>query len=194
MQMHLTTQQIRLYAQCGWIEFEEFLSKEQCSDLFQDIQRILQKREKRRFLSTEALYQIGRDLWRDSEKLQKTFCSKHFSQAVSTLSGKKPLQLVCDQWIPEEKTFSPLNMEAHLSMQGLVCGSILVLEGEKAGHVRFCHPNRLPLFEKQAQLLIAYGSMQTIYIHNPADPNNARLKDLGYSFGDKLRPKTHPLC
>jgi hypothetical protein len=85
-------------------------------------------------------------------------------------------------------------MEAHLSLQGLVSGCLLSLEGEKAGHVRFCHPDRLPLFEKQAQMLIAYGSLQTVYIRNPLDPNNARLKELGYSFGDRLRPKTHPLC
>ena len=187
MQMHLTAQQLRLYAQCGWIEFEEFLTKEACQELLQEIERILQKRK-------GATYQAGRDLWRESEKLQQTFCSKLFSAAVSTLSGKKPLQLACDQWIPEGIALSPLNMQAHLSMQGLVCGCLLSLEGEKAGRVRFCHPDRLPLFEKQPQLLIAYGSLQTVYIHNPLDPSNTRLKELGYSFGDRLRPKTHPLC
>ncbi len=187
MQMHLTAQQLRLYAQCGWIEFEEFLTQKQCQDLLQEIERIFRKRG-------GSTYPMGRDLWQESKKLQQVFCSRLFSDAVSTLSGKKPLQLACDQWIPEETSLSPLNMQAHLSLQGLVCGCLLSLEGEKAGYVRFCHPDRLPLFEKQPQLLIAYGSLQTIYIHNPLDPNNARLKELGYSFGDRLRPKTHPLC
>lgn len=192
--MHLTAQQIRLYAQCGWIEFEEFLSEAKCKKLLEEIQTALHQRGQKKFFSAESLYMIGRDLWQDSKELKETFCSKLFSAAASTLAGKKPLQLACDQWIPQEKVLSPLNMEAHLSMQGLVCGCLLSLDGDKAGHVRFCHPDRLPLFEKQAQILIAYGSLQTVYIHNPADPNNSKLKDLGYNFGDRLLPKTHPLC
>lgn len=194
MQMHITAQQSRLYAQCGWIEFEEFLSKEKCAALSQAIQTLLQKRAQKKHLTPEALYKIGRDLWRENTDLQQTFCSKLLSGAVSSLCGKKPLQLACDQWIPEGHSMSPLNMQAHLSFQGLVCGCLLMLEGEQAGHVRFCHPDRLPMFEKKAQLLIAYGSLPTVYIHNAADPSNPRLKDLGYNFGDRLLPKTHPLC
>jgi len=194
MQMHITSQQIRTYAQFGWIEFEEFLSPEQCAAALNEIQTLLLRRGHHRHLPLESTYQAGRDLWRQSQPLQQLLVSRHLSAAAATLSGKQPLQLACDQWIPENYPLSPLNMQAHLSFQGLVCGCLLSFEGELAGRARFCQPDRLPRFEKSSQLLIAYGSLQTIYIHNSADPCNPQLKGLGYQFGDRLLPKTHPLC
>ncbi len=193
MQTHLTAQQIRHFSQFGWIEFEEILPKERCAEFFSSIQKILTRRTKKKWPSDEELYRAGRDLWRNEPLLEKVLCSKNFSSSVSALSNKTPLLLACDQWIPEGHILSPLNMEAHLSFQGLVCGALLALDGDKAGHIRFCQPDRLPLFEKCAQLLIAYGNLQTVYIHNPKDPCSSHFKDLGYNFGDRLNGKIHPI-
>jgi hypothetical protein len=194
MQTHLTAQQIRHFAQFGWIEFEEFLPKESCTTFSESIKKTLNRRVKKRWPTAEELYKAGRDVWRDDASLKKTLCSKNFSSSVSSLSNKTPLLLACDQWIPEGTTLSPLNMEEHLSFQGLICGALLSLDGDKAGHIRFCHPDRLPLFENGAQLVIAYGNLQTVYIHNPKDPCNSYFKELGYNFGDRLNTTLHPLC
>ncbi len=193
MQTHLTAQQIRHYSQFGWIEFEEFLTKERTAELRSSVQQTLAHRNKKSVPTPEDYYQIGRDLWRNNSPLKKLFCSKNFSTSVSSLSNKTPLLLACDQWIPEGHTLSPLNMEAHLSFQDLVCGALLALDGEKAGHVRFFHPDRLPPFEECGQILIAYGNLQTVYIHNPKDPSSSQFKELGYNYGDRLNTKIHPL-
>lgn len=194
MEMYITAQQIKLFAQFGWIEFEEFFTKERCEALLGSLEKVIKKRLRRGLHEdSQAIYLAGRDLWRKNEELKRLACSKLLSAPAASLSNKQILQLACDQLIPSGYALSPLNMEAHLSFQSLICGCLLALDGEKAGCVRYCHSNRLPLFEG-TQLLIAYGSLETVYIHNPQDPSNGALKELGYNFGDRLNAKHHPLC
>ena len=42
-------------------------------------------------------------------------------------------------------------------------------------------------------LLIAYVSDSAVYILNEQDPHVHFLKSLDYTFGDKLKEKTHPI-
>jgi hypothetical protein len=197
MQTMITVQQIRHFAQFGWIEFEHMLTQEECAQVLKIAQEVLAKRLHVATSSipqceNNALYQNGRDLWRDSTVLKKLFCSQKFSASVSSLTNKQQLLIACDQWIPSGTTFTPLNLEAHLSFQNLVCACLISLEGADLGNVRFLHAERLPLFSN-SQLLIAFGTLQTVYVHNALDPCNAALKRLGLEFGDRLTAKLHPL-
>ncbi len=194
----ITSQQIRRYIQFGWIEFDQFLSEEEVTQVFNEAKNTLLKRlqPSKSSLSTysaDALYEKGRDLWRDSALLKNLYCSPRFGETASSLSNKTQIFLTCDQWIPEGKRFSPLQLEAHLSFQNLACGCLLSLEGETRGNVRFLQSERLVPFDK-SQLLITFGTLQTVYVYNEHDPHNHALKHLGYSFGDCLSAPLHPPC
>lgn len=194
----VTTQQINHFAQFGWIEFEGFLSPENCAEFSHQIEQVLAKRlnapsDRLSRFSNDRLYAVGRDCWRDSSLLKQLLCSQRLAHTASQLSNKPSLQLACDQWIPMGHSFAPLNMSAHLSFQNLSCGCLLHLTGPHAGQARFFQPHRLPLFA-DSQLLIAYGQLNTIYVHNPLDPSNTLLKQFGYEFGDRLNPQQHPPC
>jgi hypothetical protein len=187
MNHSITVQQIRHFAQFGWIEFEPLFSSEECKellDLLQDTVRFRLK-EDPNSLSWKELYQSSRDCWRDQDRLKKIYLHRRLRSPAEQLTEKSRLLLICDQWIPSGASLDPLNLSAHLSYQNLACGCLIALEGAEVGQVRFISPERLPLFST-SQLLIAYGTIQTVYVHNPKDPSNSSLKQLGYNFGDRL--------
>ena len=193
MKINVTTQQIRHFSEFGWIELEGFLTNDECKELLSAIQKTLLLRlhsDKLTRFDSERIYGVGRDCWRDTPLLKRHFLSQRFANTASNLTNKKPLLLACDQWIPAGKTLMPLHLIDHLSFQNLVCGCLLLLEN---GNVRFFQPERLPLFNAP-QILIAYGCLNTVYIHNPGDPLNAYLKSFGYSFNDRLNAEQNPLC
>jgi len=184
---YITVQQIRHFSQFGWIEFEPFFSLEECAKILQFLRDTVHFRLDKdpNLLPWEQLYQASRDCWRDQDGLKQIYTNRKLRSPAEQLTEKKRLLLVCDQWIPAEASFDPLNLSAHLSYQGLICACLIALEGEETGRVRFLHPERLPLFSG-SQLLIAYGTTQTVYVHNPKDPSNSYLKQFGYNFGDRL--------
>jgi hypothetical protein len=189
----VTAQQIRHFAEFGWIEFEHFLRDKECAEIGSAIEQTLARRlhsDKLTRFNADRVYAAGRDCWREEPLLKHYFLSQRFAATAATLANKKPLLLACDQWIPFGKILLPQRMNEQLSFQNLVCGILLSLE---EGRARFLKPERLPLFTT-AQHLIAYGSTNTVYIHNPADPSNALLKDFGYSFNDRLKTDHHPIC
>jgi hypothetical protein len=187
----ITAQQTRHFSQFGWIEFEEFLSPEECTKIFSHLQQIALKRlhiQSFSMASSDRLYEATRDCWREEPWLKKLFLSRHFLEAAKDLSGKQSLTFVCDQWIPAAKSFDPLNLSAHFSFQNLICAALLSLEGDSIGRVRWINPERLPLFGT-SELLVIYGSLNTVYIQNPKDPSNSFLKQFGYNFGDRVIPR-----
>lgn len=187
----VTAQQIRHFSQFGWIEYEEFLSPEECKKIYEHLQSTAFKRLQIRSLaqaSTDRLYSAMRDCWRDQPWLKKLFLNQNFLSIAENLTGKKNLILACDQWVPEGKTFSPLILSSHLSFQNLACAAFLALEGEQIGKVRWLVPERMPLFGT-SELLIAYGTLNTVYVQNSNDPSNAYLKQFGYNFGDRIVAK-----
>ena len=193
MKTTITTKQIGHFAEFGWIEFEHFLSTDECTKVRTAIQGTIEHRlhsTKLNRFGIDRLYQSGRDCWRDAPLLQQYFLSQRFASTAASLTNKKPLLLACDQWIPPGKTFDPLHLTDHFSFQNLVCGCTIELH---EGHARFFLPERLMLFTP-AQIIIAYGGTSTIYIFNPADPCNGHLKHLGYSFNDRLNSQQNPLC
>ncbi len=198
MQTMVTSQQVNHFAQFGWIEFEKFLSADECTSIRSAILETVAKRlqtevKKLSRCPEKQLYLSARDCWRDSSLLKQFFCSKRCSSTVASLTNKHSMLLACDQWIPPGIILEPLHLNNHLSYQNLICGCLLILTGELAGSARFFHPDRMPLVA-ESQIVIAYGSINTVYIHNPTDPSNSELKRFGYSFGDRLNTDFHPLC
>jgi hypothetical protein len=193
MKTTVTSQQIGHFAQFGWIEFEHFLSAEECQKMHQAVQETVSHRlnsDKLNRFGMDKLYSAGRDCWRDSPLLKTLFISNRFASIAASLTNKKTLLLACDQWIPAGKTFDPLRLTEQFSFQNLVCGCSIELQD---GHARFFMPERLMLFTP-AQILIAYGGTNTVYVFNPADPCNGHLKHLGYSFNDRLNSRLNPIC
>jgi hypothetical protein len=98
-------------------------------------------------------------------------------------------------------------------IQGLVCGLLLCIDGEaqpseegvvdffprKPGHGVFFSaqvPIDLSLLERhsgQRFLLITYAQRNSVYVFREKDPHVHLLKDLGYSFGDRLVDRLHPI-
>jgi hypothetical protein len=128
----VTAQQIRHFSQFGWIEYEEFLSPEECKKIYEHLQSTAFKRLQIRSLaqaSTDRLYSAMRDCWRDQPWLKKLFLNQNFLSIAESLTGKKNLILACDQWVPEGKTFSPLILSSHLSFQNLACAAFFSSRG-----------------------------------------------------------------
>jgi hypothetical protein len=198
MQTMITSQQASHFARFGWVEFERFLPPEECQSIQSMIYQTLAHRLKTDVLKlnrfdTKHILAHTRDLWREQPILRQLACSRRICRPAVALIQKNPLLLVCDQWIPPLTVLSPPRLSEHLGFQGLLCGALLILDGADAGNIRFFHPERLPI-TSESQLLIAYGSLQTVYIYNPRDFAQSFLKQLGYSFGDRLKTDTHPLC
>jgi hypothetical protein len=195
MKTSITAHQMGHYATFGWIELEGFLSKQECEAISLAILETVAKRlsstkDKLPRVTSDRLYLAGRDLWRDDPYLKQFFQSKNLLSTASQLTNKQHLVLASDQWIPAGHTLSPLNMSTHLSFQQLICGCLLSLED---GNARFMHPDRLPLYP-HSQILIAYGTSTSVYVHNLLDPSNHLLKQFGYNFGDRLKSPSsgHP--
>jgi hypothetical protein len=196
MKTTVTAQQIGHFSQFGWIEFEGFLSIDECAAIEAAVRDVCSRRlgtEKLSRFGHDRLYLAGRDCWRDSILLKQHYLSQRFASTAASLANKQQMLLACDQWIPEEKKLEPLHLNDHVSFQNLACGCLIFFEKEQLGRARFFHPARLPLLSG-SQLIVAYATLSSVYIHNPADPNNGYLKQFGYSFGDRIKALYHPAC
>jgi len=198
MQAIVTSQQISHFTQFGWIEFEKFLSDEECAAIHSSILNAVAERlqanvKKLSRYTNQELYLNARDCWRNAPLLKHFFCSKRCTFVAGSLVNKQAMLLACDQWIPSKTVLEPLRLNDHMSCQNLVCGCLLLLDGPQAGYARFFHPDRFPL-TADSQIAIIYAGINSVYIHNPKDPCNSDLKRYGYSFGDRLDSERHPFC
>ena len=199
MQPLITAQQITKFAEFGWIEFEQFLSLSACEKILASVRQALTSRLKIKIdrlasYEEERVYAQGRDSFRENPELIPLLTRGALPSAASHLTHQRLLFLAFDQWIPKGHAFSPLQLQAHCSFQQLACGCLLILDGENAGNVRFFSPKRFPIAPDASQLLIAYATSTSVFVHNTADPLNSALKSFGYNFGDKIKPEHHPLC
>ena len=127
MKSILTEQQTAFFTQNGYIEFELGLDP---APLFEGIRNALSVRlgvglEKMGRKTAEEIYAAGRDLWRTVPSPSNAPFAETFPIA-QTLSGKRPLRLGCDQWIPAgypwEKTSPAKDL---FSIQGLTLGLLI---------------------------------------------------------------------
>jgi len=207
MRQTLTEQQTAFFTKNGYIEFENVLDTD---PLFAAAKATLDKRLKS--TSPEALYTVGRDLWRSDPTLQ-TFLTNKLAPLIRALTRKPRLHLACDQWIPEGFSRKKQGLCSDLfSIQGLAIGALIsersTLPPKRSplgllplpahsGNVLFFRTNLIldwPRIDKIAPnlYLAVYALPNAVYVENLKDPATNALKSLGYGFGDPLRNEHHP--
>lgn len=201
MKTTISSQQAAFFSQHGYIELGGIPF--QSSDLFTVAQKLA------------ASTPFGRDLWRQEASLRHLLCRTLAPTALSLAA--KPLRIGCDQWISFQNGPQKISSCKDLfSIQGLALialFSFLDLEHPERresavgippfplrhDHILFVKPHILldwPLLSRvKADLyLAAYALAEgAVYIHNPNDPGTHLLKQMGYSFGDVLQNKCHPI-
>ncbi len=134
----------------------------------------------------------GRDLSRANPDIRKLTHNKDLAAIAADLLGKQSLRFAFDQ---KGLAFFKNSFLESFSIQGLSGGVIITGDGAAL----FFHPDAPlpellstePFAAFRSGLLIGY-CQKPLYIHNPLDPYNALLKNLGYNFGDSLKESTHP--
>ena len=198
--------QINFYLDNGFIEFENFFSDEKIKILENTIDTLTKKDKK---LPPIDQYKASHDLFRKSEIIKKIALNTNLINTAKALSKKEPLRLIFDQFL--SGSYNPFEKMASLndisSFQNLYLATIIKINSnpsiapnlpKKQGSVMFLKTSSLIDFESifsndQKFLLICYGDMKTIYVHNKKDPNLDFLKQFGYNFSDTLKDKFHPL-
>ena len=209
----ITAQQAAFFTQNGYIELEGLPFDPEA--LFTAIQSHLQTESSSPISRIPAtqLYLLGRDLWRKLPLLQTTLL-KTIAPIVSSLTTKT-LRLGSDQWIPAGYPWGRMApFQEFFSIQGLAIGVLFCTKEvslptraplgllplpKNPKSVLFIKPDLLldwPALERSpaTDLYLATFTHQTaVYVHNPKDPLNNQMKQLGYHFGDALQNHTHPL-
>ncbi|MDP1881025.1 MAG: hypothetical protein Q8K60_08825 [Parachlamydiaceae bacterium] len=103
------------YQKFGWIEFDDFLSKEKLAQVNDFTDQVMGERlnvpttQISRCYSDELFVQ-GHDLWRSLSDLKKFISQPLFGTIASELIEKKPLRLGYDQLIPAPLVFSDFRL------------------------------------------------------------------------------------
>lgn len=203
-----------------WIEFEDLLSQGDLKEINDAIDvalaaRLAIPRERLSRQLPEALADAGRDIWRDSPRVQQCVCQRRFAEMIADLVEDRPLRLAFDRAIVDwgfsspEEPVAAVSSEAMSSLRGLVGGLILCLKDHtgpaipffpsKAGHGICISPSlELPLNQiyqgtDQRYLLIAYGKAVTLFVHQADSPYGGMLRSMGYNYGDRLVDRLHPV-
>ena len=111
------------------------------------------------------------------------------------------------KWLQNGKTLEQIS-----SIQQVLCGWMLCIRGTAEASIQksrffpsspgngvFFDPKtiidftELTLHPDNCYLLITYTSQAGVYVLNEEDPHTHFLKNYGYSFGDKLIDKYHPI-
>lgn len=194
----LSAQQASFYTKSRYLELEELLSPLECEAFF-------------------AMMTPSRDLWRKNPSLKDFLLSRKIAQMALHLTGKSVLQLACDQWFPPDffKEGKTIKFKDFFSIQGIAIVFLMQLQPgvlkkpAKAlpvglfpfpergqGCALIVHSDLLiswpPLVASFGLYAVAFSLSPAIYIQNSNDPAALFLKQLGYSYGDRLTHETHP--
>ncbi len=151
-----------------------------------------------------------RDQWRDEEGL-KTFFIKTLGPIGLVLTGKKQLRLSLSFWITKENRPQKSGLLKDLiSIQSLalaICMAphphlptkrsplgILPVPTSRE-NILFFKPNLILDWPHVSSdlFLTLFTFPNTVYVHNPKDPETTYLQSFGYEYGDLLKAETHPL-
>ncbi|NGX28261.1 MAG: hypothetical protein K940chlam1_00436 [Candidatus Anoxychlamydiales bacterium] len=208
MKFILLESELKFFKEMGFIEFDNIFSETLIDDLENTIDSLLSSKPLPSKDDTKPL----RDLFRRSDFIKKTLLNKNFKNIIKILTKKERLRLVFDLAIVDTIEY-PFEKETPLdnlfSFQGLILGVLIKLDSKKNSEINYLPKKRgnatffkssLPInlaqiyhLKKQKYLLIGFGEAKTIYKLNTNDAQVNYLKELGYSFGDVLKDKFHPL-
>jgi hypothetical protein len=201
----------------GWIEFENFLTPSQVSQLDYAIDQTLVTRlnikaDNLRLASTEDCFLKGHDLWRSNEDIQKITCYPRFAEIASELIEKKPLRLAYDQFFPyrDDQLKIPLkttqtykdflnqaiSLEEVSCIQGMACGLMIALKDLKELEEDI---EGVDIFPQRAGQAIFFQPQTLVNWHNLYSHLGQRFYLITYSYASayyQLKPKdphTHAL-
>lgn len=219
MKFSLSKEHRYFFQEKGYIQFEEYLSKERLEALEKSLGDALS-----RLKLTESLdkqYQLGRDLWRKDEEMCKWVAFHRFAELVGDVIGVHTLRLGFDQFFPGITSQLSKDFDKSASLESISClkgiaGAIIIaidttfeepsLESTegidpfpyKAGSVSIVGPQTvinwrsISKHHDQRFYMIVYAGKNGMYQLEPADPHTHDWKQLGYIFNEKLIEKHHP--
>lgn len=202
MRYTIHTQHCDFFKEHHSVEFEGVLSPSELQSLNESIDEALAlsmevRKDELRKHNSKSFFASGRDLWRVSPAIKKLEVGLKLARIAFDLTQVRPLRLAFDQYIPKTEY---LNAEIPFiqgcCIQGLVCGVLLQLEGEKAGNAIYFGPEFVPVLPEGyggKMMMVGYAHEISLYIHQDKDPNLHSLRKLGYNFGDRLNDKLHPV-
>lgn len=148
MKFALAKEHRDFFTKHGWIEFDGVLPLSLIDEMNKEIDRVLAERLKvvpgtLHKESSESQFLQGRDLWRMSPVLLKSFSFNQLGMIICDLFQKKSLRLAYDQLFPS-KSFHPdhpqsqkiyenfldqsLSLENVSAVQGIIAGVMIALD------------------------------------------------------------------
>lgn len=214
MKFAVSSDQKDYFRKNGLIPFNNLLNESELVKINQGIDEML-KAQKKKHLTSQEQFSVGRDLWRQNEEIKKIVLGRRLSHLAFELLQKKPLRLAFDQLLPEasstvlekeryfkeDVTFQEISSISNLQGIFLLCIKTFGDETAniEAGSGYFFLPGTVFPFasftpSKNCRfLLVGYGDPYSQYLHVTNDPQVHYLKKLGYVFGDHLNDSLHPL-
>lgn len=125
------------------------------------------------------------DAWRYDEIIYKGVASKLVGQVIFELVKKRPIRILTDSIVENETVEA-----SHMPFQGIMMGAVIPFE-----------ENLVTFFTPEKSMTIAEKSYVVVYGENNArfvmrdevTSLTKQMKDLGYSFGDRLKTKNFPV-
>ncbi len=198
-----------------FIEFEDVFTLEQIDEVSKHVDQVLAHRTRQLIdtQSSDELYKVGRDLWREDPVIRDFVLSRGLAGLAAQLFHQKVLHLAFDQALrttlrPGFSAGSPATLQQRSCIQPLAGGILIQLSGssnplsmlpKKRENAVLIAPNLIIPWEiffqepHQSYLLITYAPSKALYISEKNDPHVHALKKLGYVFGDNLNTDQHPL-
>ena len=199
-----------------FIAFEELLPLDQIAALSKQTQEVIAHRlhttpSKLAHRTSLEIFQMGYDLWRDSDTIKKTTHKNILAAIASDLLQILPIRYGFDQYITTGKSLLPPCTLQQISALSPLAGALLITLKdlpaplsffplpEKAGSGLFISPLLpIPWPELFATpdlhvMMIAYAQDKTSFRPDVPDLHATQLKKLGYAFNDMLSDSLHPL-
>lgn len=185
-----------------WIEFEDIFSSEEM-DTFKEAAKSL--------IDPKSPFASGRNLWGRSEVVKKLIGNRLLVQIATGLSEKKPLRLAFDQYLtPGFGWEGKGSFNDVCSIKNVAIFFLISLDERNGaeefptpfsshkGNVVCLTPHKLIDFtdlheQKGEYFLIAYAGAKGQYYLNERDPATRAWIEMGYSPGDRLNDKDHPI-
>ena len=145
------------------IEFENVFSEEEVLLLKNEIAASLSRRlsaakEKIQGENVQKIFEVGRDLWRDSPSIRKLTLNRRLGELAFQLVGERPIRIGYDQYFPSMgkasklikgryETFlqTPSSLKECSSLQGIACGLLIALKNRQDAsdpNEKFIFPSR----------------------------------------------------
>lgn len=190
MRYIITSQQISYFRKESEITFEELFSKEEARDL----KTLLDTSLLQHTNASQNKLLAGRDSHRENPAIEKALHFTKIAQAASALFGKKTLRIAFSQYEPSYPSIA--SIEELTSMTGTCGGALIHLNPESStfGSITFyllTAPIDFTSIDMPA-LLLSFATDKARYQIREKDPLTHHLKKLGYGFGDRITPETHP--